>query len=43
MFEYLRFYSKGFPLWCNDFSVLLHDGFIDDVRPEQVALPNKSL
>jgi len=34
MFEHLRFYSNVFPLWCNNLLVLLHDGFIDDDRPE---------
>jgi len=36
MFEHFRFFcSNGFPLHGATFySVLLHDGFIDDDRPE---------
>jgi len=34
MFEYLRFCSNGFLLWCNDLTVLLYDDFVGDSRPE---------
>jgi len=35
MFEHLRFYSNGFSVVVQRFnSVLLHDGFVADDRPE---------
>jgi len=42
MFKHLRFYSNGYPLWCNVLiRFFLYNGFVDDDRPELGSLPNK--